>query len=82
MQVLLDSGGGVILAHKQILPQHCTPFLYKNARTSNTIAGKSTSKQSICLQDIALPEFDCTKQIDSQGAFMFGSKCYYNLILA
>lgn len=81
LKVLLDSGGSATMAHERILPRGCTPTLLDNPTTSNTIAGTFTSKRSVCLRDLVLPEFDRNKKIDYQGAYVFGGECRYDVIL-
>ena len=81
LKVLLDSGGSATMAHERILPRGCTPTLLDNPTTSTTIAGTFTSKRSVCLRDLVLPEFDRNKKIDYQGAYVFGGECRYDVIL-
>ena len=49
--------------------------------TNQTLAGTFTSTQEISLQQVVLPEFHHTRQLDNLLAKLFFSTCRYDMIL-
>ena len=81
LRVLFDSGGTATMIHRRALPRGCVPSLLDKPITSTTVEGTFTTKTSVRLKGIQLPEFDQNKQIDDQGAFVFDGPCRYDIIL-
>ena len=59
------------MINRRALPKGCVPSLLDHPVTSTTLEGSFMTKTSVRLKGIILPEFDCNKPIDDQGAFVF-----------
>ena len=79
--ILFDSSGTGTMIHWSALPKGCTPTLLDKPVVSKTIEGTFTSMTSVQLSNVILAEFDCSKIIDEQGAFIFDGDSRYNIIL-
>ena len=49
--------------------------------TNQTLAGNFTANESIILKNVLLPEFHCTRHLDSLEAKIFDQMCHYDMIL-
>ena len=81
LYVLFDSGGTKTMMHKRCLPRGAVPKRMEESKAFNTIVGVLKTQQVAYLHDISLPEFDKTKRIDEQQAYIFDQNCKYDIIL-
>ena len=80
--MLFNSGGSHTMIHEIALPLNVSPVLSQLGRQKmQTVAGLFETNREVQLQEIILPEFDKTKQIDGQTAHVFNSPCNYDIIL-
>lgn len=59
------------MIHRRAPPAGCAPTLLKEPCISKTIEGEFSSKTSVRLKNMMLPEFDQNELIDSQEAHVF-----------
>ena len=69
------------MIHRRSRPARCTPTLPRDPVASTTIEGSFESETSARMNEVLLPEFDRSKTIDKQGAFVFDGPTNYDLIL-
>ena len=82
MKVLLDSGGPATLIHERCLLPGATPSLLPGGKTNfQTTAGLFSATGQVFLDQIILPEFDKTKRISGNSAYVFNSPCKYDMIV-
>ena len=81
LYVLFDSGGTKTMMHKRCLPRGAVLRRIEESKAFNTVVGVLKMQQVAYLHDISLPEFDKTKRIDEQQAYIFDQNCKYDIIL-
>ena len=80
MLCLLDSGAtGCWISKKKLPSTICTNKI--PAITNQTLAGNFTANESITLKNVLLPEFHCTRRLDTLEAKIFNQMCRYDMIL-
>ena len=79
LMALFDSGGTITLIHKRVLLTEVTPSISTN-QIFTTLAGGFQSNKQVLLQDIVLPEFNCTANVQSHACQLFIGPCTYNII--
>ena len=80
LMALFDSGGTITLIHKRVLLTEVTPSISTN-QIFTTLAGGFQSNKQVLLQDIVLPEFNCTANVQSHACQVFIGPCTYSIIL-
>ena len=81
LRVLFDSGGGKTMIHSSALPVGACPELLHKTLDLTTIKGTYKANRQVYLEDITLPEFDKTRQIDGVWAYVFETPCQHDIIL-
>ena len=80
MLCLLDLGAtGCWISWKKLPSMICTNKI--PAITNQTLVGSFTANESIILKNILLPEFHCTRHLDTLQANIFDQTCHYDMIL-
>ena len=69
------------MMHKRCLPRGAMPEGLKQTKAFNTVVGVLQTEQKVWLNEISLPEFDKTKTVNSQEAYIFDNNCKYDIIL-
>ena len=80
MLCLLDSGTTGCWISKKKLPSTIRTNKIP-AITNQTLAGNFTANESIVLKNVLLPEFHCTRRLDTLEAKIFDQTCCYDMIL-
>jgi hypothetical protein len=80
LTALFDSGGTISLIHEGVLLTEVTPLISTN-QIFTTLAGEFQSDRQVHLQEIILPEFECTAYIMNHTCQVFIGPCAYIIIL-
>ena len=81
LSVLFDSGSDYTYVNQKALPPGVTPAKNQNAHTADTAAGLMTTKHTVLLSDITLPEFGKSLRFDSLHANVITHDIRYDIIL-
>jgi len=81
LKVLFDTGSRKSFINESVLPPGCIPTATQDSVTMRTMMGTFTASEVVKLRDIRLPEFDTTRHITQQTAFITKGACRYDLIL-
>ena len=80
LHVLFDSGGSHTLINSRCLPPGAVPTVNAKAKLK-TIAGDFMTNRNVTLRDLKLTEFDKSKVIDEQSAYVFDEPSQCDMIL-
>jgi hypothetical protein len=81
LKVLIDIGATATMINHRVLPSGCVPNTLSEPKISQTIEGNFFSKNVVSLDNVVLPEFDKSKMVDGQLAYLFDSDSCYDIIL-
>ena len=69
------------MIHRSALPRDVNPMVLDKRVRMNTLTGTYESKGDVILKCLRLPEFDKSRNIEEQKAFVFDVNCRYDTIL-
>ena len=78
---LMDSGSTSTYINRSSIPNGCMPHPLERPITTDTAAGKMSTKERVVLKNINFPEFSKSIRAEEMSALVFEVPCNYDMII-